>query len=281
MKLTVYLDMLILINTIINYFLLKAACCIAGTVYSTRRIVLAAFAGALFSMVIFVDLSVYSAFLLKLLAAVICTCISVGFKSIIYFIRNTVCVIAVNMTFTGVLIFLSSENNFVYENNLFYYININPVLLVVCVSGMYRLISMYELFIGNRNKVSLFEFEIYFRQSHMKINAFYDTGFKVKDIISRRAVMLCSFRRVRENLPQDLSEEISDFINGITDRTTNIIPVFYTDISTHGILPALRPDKVIYKNKEIENTLIAFTDAEFEEDIQIIFGKEIFNRTGE
>ncbi len=280
LKLTVYIDVLIAVNTIINYFLLKICAILSGAGTNTKRMIISSFTGSLFSLFIFCDLKLLLSLAIKLLSVVICAAIAFGIKSKKYFIKNVICLGFINCLVTGFINLFLSDSNYIYINNIFYYININPVMLVIAITFVYFSLYLYDLFFDINARQREITIGIYIDKSFLKLNGFYDTGFKVKDIIGGRAVMLVAFPEVENHIGENLKNKLSSFFAG-NINTGKIIPVFYSDVSGGGILPGVKPDKVIYKNKELENILIAFCNKSLGNNVRMIFGKDIYNKTGE
>jgi len=286
MKLTVYIDILIVVNIIINYFLIRITAMFSNIPCNTRRTIISSVAGAFFSLFIFMDNMILPlSYLIKIISAVLCCLIAFGYTTILPFIRNILCLLRSDTIFSGVLILLFNNPEYLYGNNLYWYININPILLVLCIFAVFIIVSTYDFFSAGISKNSIFSFEIYFGNNHKKLYGFYDTGFGVKDILGRKGVILCSLADLQDTIDTGLYRNIEDFINDkpVTDK--RITPIFYSDISSNGMLPAVKPQKINSINngvkKELKDVLLAFTDKKFSDEVQLIFGKEIFNMIGE
>ena len=281
MKLTVYLDVLITINILINYFLLKMTAVIGKIAYSNKRIIFSAVVGALFSPLIFFDIAPILSVLIKTVSAVICTYTAFGFVSLGLFIKHVFYLMTATFIFTGTLYALPQDNSLFYLNNLHRYININPFLLVLCISVVYRVLWLWDTVYMRISAAEKMTCTVDFEGTLLEMTGFYDTGFNIRDILGHRAVMLCSLPSVKGSIDEQLYSALEDFINGKLNRDIKLQHVFYSDISKQGILPAVRPKAVKIREKEIKNVLIAFTDSVLGDDVQIIFGKDIFDMTGE
>jgi len=274
LKLTVYIDMLILLNGIINYFFLKFSFYISKTKVQPVRIILSAFTGSLFSFFIFIENS-WIIPAVKLLSLILPVLICTGRKKA--FLKNCIIYIFLNVCFTGFLFFFMSETEFIYINNSFYYININPLYLVAGMVLVFLLITAAELMDSFINRADIRNFTLYFNGERVEVRGFYDTGFRVKDILTGRPVMLCS----TSALPSDISRQMADmyygFCSGNYSGPLKVTPVFYSDISSRGMLPAVQQGRIICENREISDVLLAFTDKPLLVGIRVIFGKDLNN----
>ena len=98
-----------------------------------------------------------------------------------------------------------------------------------------------------------------------------------------RRVLLCDIKAFKtEN--GFLYENLKKRKNFKTDLPFIVPPVFYSALNKEGVLPAFVPDKLRLVTdkgeKNIENIILAITESDFGEDIQAIFGKDIFNSVG-
>ena len=76
----VYADILILVNFIVDYFLIKLTACITKSYIKIFRMVIAAFIGSIFSLYIFLPpLNPFLEILLKLVTSAVMVCIGFGF----------------------------------------------------------------------------------------------------------------------------------------------------------------------------------------------------------
>ncbi len=281
MKLTVYVDVLIVVNTIINYFLLKITAFRLKQSPDSRFFILSAFVGSLFSFTIFFEITQFIALIIKIASLSVCTYISFGFSNMKKYIRCFIYYFSSNAFFYGIISRGMDTVPTIYSKNMFYYIYINPYKLVICVSGVYLAIIFFDMLYDNKHKSDVYKTEIILENNNIILNGFYDTGFNIKDIITSKQIMLCSYADIKQQLSRELRSKIEAFFNNKYSVKHGVIPIFYSDISNNGILPSVKRKKTVINNKEFKNILIAFTDKKLSEDVQIIFGKDIYKELGE
>ena len=140
-----YVDVLVITNFIISYFLLLTAALLSGYTYNRKRIILSAAIGAVFCLYIFADIdNVFADILIKIISLLICSALAFGVGNKRKLIISTVCYILLNMSLTGAVVVLSVKHNYIYQNNMFYYFNINPVNLVILSGIIYLLLLISE-----------------------------------------------------------------------------------------------------------------------------------------
>ncbi len=281
MKMTVYIDLLILVNFLVNYFLIKLAAVLSGCGVNTVRILISAFVGSLFSVIILFDIPVLLSIWVKIISVICCSVISFGFEKKYLFVKRTVILLSVYMLFCGLLQMLFENSSYIYINNCSFYLSINPVWFVTAVVIFYIIFSFAEMVLFQHPKNCIYDMEVFAEFGSFSAISFYDTGFRVKDIMCFNPVMMCSVDFLRKAGFDDISDKIERFYNGETER--GIIPLFYSDITGGGMLAAIKTNKVIIKKnkKEIKNVLLAVSKKEFSNERQIIFGKDFYDRFGD
>ena len=284
MKITVYLDMLIITNLLVNYFLLKITAVIAGIAMERKRAIAASVTGALFSLSIFLPQNIPVSFIIKT-ASVMCCCLcAFGFVSLALFIRNSACLLAANLLLSGFLMAVFQNSPTVYINNLNYYFNINPVLLAACIFAVYGAITAVEMLHSRADKRLTFPVTITLNGKSVSGTAIYDTGFKVRDILGNRPVVMCEYEFFRVCMEEEQQRRVEDFASG--NPHGKIIPIFYSDVSDEGMLAGVKVDELTVcldenRKKVLQGAILALAQKKILSGAQIIFGKEIYNILGE
>ena len=274
----VYIDVLICVNFLITYFLLVSASVFAGYTYSRKRIIVASFAGALFCLYIFVQSeNAIINFGVKVMSLIICAVIAFGRYNLKKLLIQTVCFVLLNVFITGLLITLSGENSMIYHNNMFVYLNLNPVVVVTASVVIYFVIIVFSSLKEQINPQKTYKAEINFGNFKLSgINAFYDSGFKVKDIISNKDVIFVSIDKISEKIPVELKNDLYKFLEGkYQEIKTSFVPVFFNTVTGEGVIPAIKAENLILEGIVLKNILIGFVNNKFSENVTAIFGTDI------
>lgn len=255
-----------------------------ASVYPERKkIIVSSVVGAVFSCVIFIDFNIFVSFLIKILSAATSTIIAFGFRNKLYFLKMFFYSLRIYMIFTGVVIFLGQSTGKFYVNNFCVYVDINPIILVCSIISIYIFISIFDVVFSTKQKNNIFNFTIYINENEIKAKALYDTGFKLRDVMTNRNLILCDKYFISLYLEKTLKESIDRFLKeGVIDDK-RIIPVFYSDVSNEGMMPGVKIDNVICEDtgKKIDNVLLVITGKKLEGEINLLFGKEVYNMIGE
>lgn len=274
----IYVDVLLVTNFLISYFLLLAGSVLAGYTYNRKRIIVSAAAGALFCLYIFVDnKSLITDIAVKLVSLAVCSVVAFGIKDKRKTIIQSLCFVMLNMLLTGMVAAVSAKISVVYQNNMFFYFGINPVVLVASSAVIYFLILVFETVKEKISPQKLYRMDIVFKDFTIKdIPAFYDSGFKLKDIIANKDIVVVSFEKVKKYIPADLAQNISRFFGeDYTAVNCRLTPVFFSTISGGGMIPALKAECICSGEKTVKNILVAFTENELCENVAAIFGTAI------
>ena len=284
MKLTVYLDILFITNIIINYFILKTAaiCCRSNT--STTRMIISSSVGALCSLRIFFDISILVSMALKIISIVICTLVAFGIKKKILLLKLLFYTAATTFGFIGAIFVVFQHSTAVFVKNMQIYLNVNPMILIGSIFAVYLVVLVAEFVFENTKKEYIYNVTVCCAGGFVKGTAFYDTGFKIKDVVTFKTVMLCNFNFIADILPQSIIDDILAFYKTGTYNSKEIIPVFYSDISSNGMLPGVKPEKVLFstlmEEVVLDNIIMAVSPVKISEDWDVIFGKDINSMVG-
>ncbi|MBQ6928800.1 MAG: sigma-E processing peptidase SpoIIGA [Oscillospiraceae bacterium] len=274
----IYIDVLIIVNFVITYFTLISAAIVSGYTYSRSRVVVSSAIGAFFCLYIFVQSnSFFVDTAVKVTSLLLCSLMAYWQGKIKGYFIQTVCFAGLNIMVTGAVMALSVKSRMIYSNNMFYYMDINPLILVTASVFIYAAAVGFSALKEQFSADKMYMMNVEFKDFSLEnINAFYDSGLKIKDIVSNKDVLLISFENVRDKLPEKLNTDIYKFLKEeYTDIKTNFVPVFFNTISGDGMMPALKAEKIKLEQKEIRNILVAFVDNGFGENITAIFGTDI------
>lgn len=248
----IYIDILLIINLIINYFLLLCVKMLAKDEIKQRRIVLSSFFGALYSLIILMpDMGMIASNILKLTASAVMILLAFGRLKPKAFIKRFLYLYLVGSVFAGIMYavyFLYTPIGMEMANGIVYF-NISAVELLLLSAGIYLILSLvWKYFFSAPRDGKLCKIRITKNGKRTVVYGLHDTGNSLVDSITGRPVMICSYRSV---LPL-IGENEKRFFGGEIERLeppNKIIP--YNTLGTEGLLPAFSPEKVeLYNGKE-------------------------------
>jgi len=273
LKQTIYVDILLAVNLIINYFLLRITAKMALPYTKRRRIFLGAAIGAVFSFIIFLPNLHWSVMgLIKLIFSVTIVATTFGIKDVKRFLRCTAIFFIANFLFAGGMIafFILFSPNGMYINNSVVYFNFSAVTLIGIAAIIYILISLLTHFTKKRSLGDMeYVATIEYSGRSTAIGAMVDTGCDLSEVFSATPVCVCEFNAVKDILPKKLATLISSSFSNIgkvakSEYGKDLRLVPYTDVSGSGILCAIRPSRFLLTQKnvqvEVDRVYIAFTN---------------------
>ncbi len=145
---TVYIDVLIILNVYVNYFLLRTAAKLTHSPLRTWRCIAASFYGSLFSLLMVAPrLPLAVTLAVKLAAAVTIVIAAFGIHSRIRVIKNTAAFFSANFIFAGVIYAVYSwlKPGYMHFANSYFYIDFSLLLLVVTTAALYAAVCLLRL----------------------------------------------------------------------------------------------------------------------------------------
>ncbi|HHW46654.1 MAG TPA: sigma-E processing peptidase SpoIIGA [Clostridiales bacterium] len=282
---TIYVDVLICLNTFVNYFILLITSKINGDRVKTTRQILSALVGALFSLYIFVPKlnPVLDMFIKLIFSAVIVLC-NYGFKGLKPFLRRICIFYAVSFIYAGLMIalmFTFRPGGMVINHGIVYF-DISPLVLIVSTLVCYFAILIIRKFSrrpassGGRCRI-----EINYKDKSVQANALIDTGHSLTDLFTDASVVVVDKKIAEDLLSKETCKALAAVGASPPDELKNryrLIP--YSVIGGKGLLPAFKCDGIRIlepTQKQVDNVIVAVSEQPFAADYSAILGPELIN----
>ncbi len=251
MEQVIYLDVLLVLNLFVNYFLFLGTARFFHSKPKRLRLIAGAAVGSLFSFLILVDIPFWLTVAIKLPLAALLVLIVFGFSSRTVYIKTVLSFFAVNFIFGGVMfaVWMLFSPAGMYVNNGVVYFNISAFTLVIGTLAAYLVIRAAGCLFDNRvRKNEIRRFVIGVDGKELILSGFLDTGNKLADQMSGSPVVICELSGVESLIPPDI---LCCFRSGGMDNLSHlearswssrirVLP--YSTIGKGGLLPAFRPD---------------------------------------
>lgn len=264
MKQTIYVDVLISINLFINYFLLLSVAKILKLKVMRKRLVLAAFVGAIYSLIIFFPrINFVFSLIIRLIMSASIVLLAFRWLSAKSFIKIIMIFYGINFLFGGFIFclwYFINPNGIFINNNMIYF-NLSPLFLIFATFISYLLIRLFDRFCGHKNEIT-FDCEIFikFKDKSIILNAKVDTGNTLKEPFSGLPVIVAQYKFIEEILPESIKEYfyVCNIINpqkkNLYDiqklKDFRLVP--FKTISGRGLLPAFKANyiKILSSNSQ-------------------------------
>ena len=252
-KMTVYIDQYILVNTILNFVILRITKSIIKSRSSNPRLLVSSIAGALFAiLMLFPQARPFTNILGKIMFSLILTAISFKSSSFKTFLKNLAAFYFVSFTLGGcayAFVNLPGSEKYIDATKLLCItVFISYIILNVIT-------SVYERHFKNGNLIH--KLTITLNDQQIKTECFYDTGNNLKDPLTKKPVIIISIKAVKDILPQNF---VNDFLNckdvlkiysiNYNDFKLKLIP--YHTVTDNGFILGFTPTKVFIDDKETQ-----------------------------
>lgn len=238
MNTVIYADILVAVNMLVNYLLLRACCAVTGADCKTLRLFLSAAAGGLFSMIIFINgIPLLLNVLIKLVFLAVMVAVAFGVKSFKSFAKNCAAFFIANFVFAGIMLAVSTfvlPHGALYVNGVAYF-DINIITLLAVSLICYIILSFLSRLVKGRAPVqSICEITVEYKGIKTGGKALYDTGNCLRDSFSGRPVIIAD---------REFAQKIIGDGGDITEQKNfRLIP--YSTIKNGGALPAFMADSI-------------------------------------
>ena len=244
----VYIDVLFVVNLIINYILLKACCIFSGLRCNNYRVILGAFIGACYAVLIFFpDFSVIYSTICKMLISMLIVAASFPFYSIVSYIKALLIFYVVSFGFGGCVlgIFYFSDVGArlgaIYSNGILYF-NLPWTILAVSGALFFVAIKLFSYFSGKVYKSQGLRKKLYlsYGENTAEVTALMDTGNSLIDPVTLVPVIIVEYKL--------LKNIFSDSIKATLDRIGNDnITWIMSEVAGKGLSARLIPFSSIGK----------------------------------
>lgn len=237
----IYLDLLIIFNSLFDYVLLSSVNYILRRNVSFKRILLSSLLGNISLLLLEVNNGILF-FLLKILGAVVINIVCFGYRDFKNLVKNVTYFYLVSMLMGGVVYFFKSQFIFsdgglILNSDLFKY------LVVIFVSLLVIYLYLFKFKELRNQYSSYYNCLIYLDDNNsVRVSGFLDTGNKLKDPYSNKNIIL-----VNKSILGDL-------------KLINPLYVPYNSLNNHGLLECFKVNKIVIDGKENSDFLLGISE---------------------
>ena len=252
---TIYIDIILLINFIIDLLLLLSVSFLLKRRASLTRIIISSSIGSLSTLLLFVIHNNFLLLIYKLLISIIMIIIAFKYNNFHYFKDNLIYLYIISIVLGGTIYLINNQissinNGLIFTSNnlkinLFLLIIITPIIIYKYL----KTTKNYQITYSN-----YYDIDIYYNDLCIKGTAFLDTGNNLKDPYFKRPIILINKELINEPVK------------------TFLVP--YSVVNNQkGLLEVFSPKKIIVNNKKCKKTLLGLSDININ-GIKIILNKE-------
>lgn len=273
MEQEIYVDILVFLNTVINFFLLLITAALAGREKKVGRILTAAFLGGIYALILLLpQLSGPVLTLTRIAAAAAMTAVAFPFRSLRTFLFQCGLLYLAGFLFAGLMVaiwLLFSPPAMLYGNGVVYF-HIPAMILVLGVLTVYGAVWLCTRHRQTqREERGLAQVQIGIDGRQVSLLGEVDTGNRLSDPFSGLPVVLCRYQSVKELLSAPLIAYFErsgpDRIEKAAEQGIRFVP--YETVGKKGLLPVVRPDFLTIKQngryQQVEQVMAAIADQDF------------------
>lgn len=272
---TIYVDVVLIENLIMNYIILLATGLILKTKLKHLRLIIASLLGAIYSIVAYINfLEIYSNFFLKILLSVIIVYIAFNPQTMKKMWKSILIFYLTSFVFGGAafaLIYIIRPQDILMKNGLFLGTYPLKTVILAAIVAFIVIITAFTIVKTKVTKKDMFcNIEIKLNGKILKTKALIDSGNMLKEPITNIPVVVIERSLLYEYLPKEILNHLDDIIGGdlekIPEEIRNqyisrlkLIP-FSSLGKQNGMLIGIKPEylKIIKEEQEIkkENVIL-------------------------
>ena len=264
---TIYVDVVLFENLIMNYIILFTTSQILKNEPKHIRIILASLLGAIYSIIAYMNiLDIYSKIPLKILLSIIIVYVAFNPQTVKKMWKYILFFYLVSFVFGGAafsLIYIVKPQEILMKNGLF--LGTYPLKIAI-LGAIVAFITITIVFKLAKNKISkkdLFcEMEICINNKKIETKTMVDTGNMLKEPITNTPVVVVEHMLLYECIPKEILNNLENIIGGdfsnISEKIKNeyisklkLIP-FSSLGKQNGMLIGIKPDYIKIKTEEKE-----------------------------
>lgn len=233
----VYVDYVFFINFLFDFIILMGLNSLLKRNSSIKRLIGASVLGGVFTFIMYLDISSFLYFILKIVTGLIMVLVAFRFNDIKYLLINFIYLIILSVILGGFLYFINSELG--YSKDGILYFTDGKVLNLIILLFLFLVITILFVKIEKKYKKdfsSKYEVTLFLNSKKLKLKGFVDTGNQLYDPYFNRPVVILN--------------------KGIDVCFDRCIYIPYNTISGSGVMKGFLVDKIYIKNIGYKKNII-------------------------
>ena len=225
---TIYIDIVIIENLIMNYIILLATGVVTKSSIKSIRLIFASLLGAVYSVLAYSGiLKVYSNIVMKILLSVIIIYVAFNPQNKKKMWKTLVIFYLISFAFGGAayaLIYIVKPQDIIMKNGLFLgTYPLKSTLLGGIIVFTFIIITFKFIKRKFNTKDITYKIEIRINEKEIKTNALIDTGNMLKDPITGNPVIVVESTLLEDILPREILQNLENIIGGEFENVTEEI----------------------------------------------------------
>ncbi len=272
---TIYLDVVLIENLIMNYIILYATGIILKINIKHIRLIIASLLGAIYSIIAYMSvLEIYSSIILKIILSVVIVYISYNPQNVKQLWKHILIFYMTSFVFGGAafaLIYVVKPQEIFMKNGLFLGTYPLKTILLGAIIAFFVIITSFKIVKSKISKKDMFCIvKVKINNKEIETKVMIDTGNLLKEPISNTPVIVLEHTLLYDCIPKEILNNLENILggdfNGVSEEVKNqyisklkVIP-FSSLGKQNGMLMGIKPEYIIIKNedneKKINNVII-------------------------
>ena len=276
---TIYVDVVLIENLIMNYIILLATGLILKIRIKHIRLILGSLLGAIYSIVAYTGiLKVYSSFILKIILSIIIVYIAYNPQAVKKLCKELLFFYLTSFVFGGAafaLIYIVKPQDILMKNGLFLGTYPLKTVILAAIVAFVVVITAFTIIKSKFTKKDMIcEIEVKLNDKIIKTEALIDTGNMLKEPITNTPVVVIEHTLLYDCIPKEILNHLEDIIGGDFEKIPEGIKNVYISKlklipfsslgKQNGMLIGIKPEYLkIIKEEQInvkENVILGIYD---------------------
>ncbi len=243
----VYIDVVIGINFLFDFFLLESVNYILRRNSKVTKLLLGSLCGSITTLFMFFEFNQFQLLILKILVSVIMLIVAFGYQNFVYFKKNCLYFYLVSMLLGGAIYFLKTQFSYTNKGLIFNKSALSISYIIILIIGVIIYLKYVKSFKELKNNYSnYYECQIFLDdQKKYSFTAFLDTGNKLSDPYTNKSIVLVDKNKIGD----------------LRIRSPMYVP--YNSLNNHGLLECYKALRIVINGKECNNFLIGVSEENF------------------
>lgn len=264
---TIYIDVVLLENLIMNFIILLATGLILKEEIKKVRLLLSSLLGAIYSVVSYMSiLEIYSSMILKIILSIVIIYIAFNPQTMKKMWKNLLIFYLTSFVFGGAafaLIYIIKPQEILMKNGLFLGTYPLKTIILGAIIAFIVIMTAFTVVKSKVTKKDMFcEVSILLNGKNIKTTAMIDTGNMLKEPITNTPVMVVEHTLLYECIPKEILNHLDELLGGDFDNIPQnikeeyIAKLKFIPFSSlgkqNGMLLGIRADSVTLKKEDTE-----------------------------
>ena len=277
----IYIDVLLLLNFYITYFLIVGTCCLLHRRITAAKRILGSLIGTVSSLMIFLPaLPLIVNIASRIIISLLITLASLGFGNAKEFIKNSALFFTINCVYAGIMLALwlfCAPMGMMYNNGVSY-LDIPFWAVILSTTVSYAILRIIRRVLDSKSYLDkTYQIDIVTAYGKATLTALPDSGNKLIDFLTGLPVIFCDISKCADICPREILKYIDDMSTEcVPMHGIRLIPC--STISGDTLAVCFKPDKLTIndgQNKKEINALIGFTKKSINGDFGAIFNPNL------